>query len=265
MSSLLAKASASARCLAERGFAVVPDIYSPDDIAEAAALMGGLYNRYQEFEKFKPARGWVVAGDMAPASTPGAGIAQPEILHPSLLEPQLLQSGLFRKCLAFIHSISPSVSMRFDHVIVKNPRSQVETPWHQDLAYTKTSPLLQAILRKRIHLWIPLQDATPENGCMEFVPGSHKGALLHHDVVARRSGHPTYVFTPDGHQQTEFGAVAAGGMTMHDIRTLHRAGANITDMPRSAWIIQFGLFGTGEQKLRRVLGKLPSFRASTST
>jgi hypothetical protein len=246
------------RHLADHGFAIVPDLYSPGDIAETAALMTGLFERYAELSHKKPARGWVVAGDMAPASTPGEGIAQPEILHPSLIEPRLLEAGLFRKCMAFIRSISPAVSVRFDHVIVKNPLSNAETPWHQDLVYSNSNRMLQSLSRKRIHLWIPLQDATPENGCLEFVPGSHKGALMNHDVAARRSGHPCYVATPDAATHTVFGAVAAGGMTMHDIRTLHRAGANRTDKPRMAWIVQFGLFGSSEQNLMRLLGKLPS-------
>jgi hypothetical protein len=44
--------------------------------------------------------------------------------------------------------------------------STIPTPWHQDAFYwegtTKTS------------VWIALDDATPDNGCLIYIPGSHK-------------------------------------------------------------------------------------------
>ena len=40
---------------------------------------------------------------------------------------------------------------------------------HQDGSYLHTNPL------KVIGVWIALEDCTVENGCLSFVPGSHKG------------------------------------------------------------------------------------------
>lgn len=49
-------------------------------------------------------------------------------------------------------------------------------PWHQDNAYFSVEPL-DAI----IGVWIALDDATPENGCMHVIPGGHRqGAHKHH-------------------------------------------------------------------------------------
>jgi ectoine hydroxylase-related dioxygenase (phytanoyl-CoA dioxygenase family) len=45
--------------------------------------------------------------------------------------------------------------------------------WHQDYSYwTRTSPL------QHLTCWVGLDDATIENGCMYYVPGSHKWGLL---------------------------------------------------------------------------------------
>jgi ectoine hydroxylase-related dioxygenase (phytanoyl-CoA dioxygenase family) len=45
--------------------------------------------------------------------------------------------------------------------------------WHQDYSYwTRTSPL------QHLTCWVALDDATTENGCMYYVPGSHRWGLL---------------------------------------------------------------------------------------
>ncbi len=42
---------------------------------------------------------------------------------------------------------------------------------HQDATYLYMEPSL-----KMIGFWIALEDATLENGCLSFIPGSHKCA-----------------------------------------------------------------------------------------
>jgi phytanoyl-CoA hydroxylase len=52
--------------------------------------------------------------------------------------------------------------------LVKPPRIGSEKPWHQDAAYFRSSdPNLI------VGVWIALDPATRENGCMEFIRGSH--------------------------------------------------------------------------------------------
>jgi len=60
--------------------------------------------------------------------------------------------------------------------LVKPPFIGREKPWHQDNAYFSVEPL-DAILG----VWIALDDAAVENGCMHVIPGGHKdGAFRHH-------------------------------------------------------------------------------------
>ncbi len=59
--------------------------------------------------------------------------------------------------------------------LVKPPRIGAEKPWHQDAAYFRGSdPDLM------FGVWIALDPATRENGCMEVVPGSHLGGPVPH-------------------------------------------------------------------------------------
>jgi phytanoyl-CoA hydroxylase len=51
-----------------------------------------------------------------------------------------------------------------------------EKPWHQDNAYFSFAPL-ESILG----VWLALDDAAVENGCMHVIPGGHRsGAFRHH-------------------------------------------------------------------------------------
>jgi phytanoyl-CoA hydroxylase len=59
--------------------------------------------------------------------------------------------------------------------LVKPPRIGSEKPWHQDASYFRmTDPGLI------VGVWIALDPALRQNGCMELVPGSHLGGAVPH-------------------------------------------------------------------------------------
>lgn len=59
--------------------------------------------------------------------------------------------------------------------LVKPPHMGSEKPWHQDAAYFRvTDPALI------VGVWIALDPALRENGCMELVPGSHRDGAVPH-------------------------------------------------------------------------------------
>jgi ectoine hydroxylase-related dioxygenase (phytanoyl-CoA dioxygenase family) len=47
-----------------------------------------------------------------------------------------------------------------------------ETPWHQDGQYWPINPLATCTV------WLAIDDATEENGCLRFIKGSHKNKKL---------------------------------------------------------------------------------------
>jgi ectoine hydroxylase-related dioxygenase (phytanoyl-CoA dioxygenase family) len=117
---------------------------------------------------------------------------------------------------------------------MKPPQYGAATPWHQDEAYFNP-----AQIHNNLSVWIPLQEATVENGCMQFIPGSHKEVLPHHHI-----GHDPDVPGLEIDQIEPENAVAcpipAGGATIHNCRTLHYAGPNLSDIPRRAYVLIFG-------------------------
>ena len=62
-----------------------------------------------------------------------------------------------------------------DMALMKPPRLGREKPWHQDKAYFEY-PLGTPV----VGVWIALDEATIENGCMQVLPGRHKeGPIIH--------------------------------------------------------------------------------------
>ncbi len=63
-----------------------------------------------------------------------------------------------------------------NQALLKPPHAGSEKPWHQDLAYFDLDPTAPVI-----GVWIALDAATPNNGCMHVIPGSHRwGPALHY-------------------------------------------------------------------------------------
>jgi phytanoyl-CoA hydroxylase len=50
--------------------------------------------------------------------------------------------------------------------VFKNAKTSFNSPWHQDWFYWQGT--------NKISIWIALDDATPENGCLRMVPGTHR-------------------------------------------------------------------------------------------
>ena len=62
-----------------------------------------------------------------------------------------------------------------DMALIKPPLLGREKPWHQDKAYFEF-PLATPI----VGVWIALDEATVENGCMQVLPGRHKDGPITH-------------------------------------------------------------------------------------
>ena len=74
--------------------------------------------------------------------------------------------------------IQPGHRMIQDMALLKPPFHGAEKPWHQDTAYFDFTPLGGVI-----GVWIALDEATVENGCMQVIPGSHlAGPAQHYHV-----------------------------------------------------------------------------------
>ncbi|OIW28861.1 phytanoyl-CoA dioxygenase family protein [Coniochaeta ligniaria NRRL 30616] len=67
-------------------------------------------------------------------------------------------------------------------VILKQPEIGGAVPPHQDSCFLYTDP------PSAVGFWYALEDATLENGCLSFLPGSHRWAPVEKRLVRRRTG-----------------------------------------------------------------------------
>ncbi|NKB66656.1 MAG: hypothetical protein GKR89_06310 [Candidatus Latescibacteria bacterium] len=99
-------------------------------------------------------------------------------------------------------------------------------PWHQDLGYLQPD----AEETFMVNFWIPLVDATPENGCMEVIAGSHQTPLIGHDhgmgPGANFKG-ITDDYLPSGEEVSC--PVKKGGVLLIQHKTIHRSIPNLSD------------------------------------
>jgi ectoine hydroxylase-related dioxygenase (phytanoyl-CoA dioxygenase family) len=162
----------------------------------------------------------------------------PQILNPSQYAPELLHSAtLDRAREVLLELLGPDATVGGDHAINKPPRHGVETPWHQDEAYWDP-----ALRHTSLSIWIPLQEATVENGCMHFVPGSHHGEVVPHRPIGGDPRVHGLEVEPGAVDVSAAVAcpIPAGGATIHAGRTLHYTSPNHTADHRRAYIITGG-------------------------
>ncbi|MBI3923645.1 MAG: phytanoyl-CoA dioxygenase family protein, partial [Armatimonadetes bacterium] len=102
---------------------------------------------------------------------------------------------------------------------------------HQDNAYFRVSPADHVIT-----CWCALDDATVENGCMFYIPGSHRLGLVDHKAVEN-----TPHLIPPEFQEDKAVAVPirTGGCIFHHSLVLHKSPPNRTASWRRAFVCHY--------------------------
>jgi ectoine hydroxylase-related dioxygenase (phytanoyl-CoA dioxygenase family) len=106
--------------------------------------------------------------------------------------------------------------------------------WHQDYSYwTRTQPM------QHLTCWIALDDSTIDNGCLYYVPGSHKWQLL---PITGLAGDMNEIMTVLNDEQKEAFRpvpieIKRGQCSFHHPLTVHGSYENRSDRPRRATLI----------------------------
>lgn len=224
---------AQVACYHKQGYLAIDQITTPEEVA----YLQKAYDRI-----FKQRVGHDVGDefDLVGGENSDGPPKLPQIVEPRNYAPEFRNTLYEANAIAIAGQLlGPDMVQRGSHAIFKPAHYGSPTPWHQDAAYwNPLKPYLSAL-----SIWMPLQDATCENGCMQFIPKSHKLELLPHHPI----GHDPQVIgleVDDGHADFS-NAVAcpipAGGATFHGGHMLHYAGPNHSDVPRRAYILMFGV------------------------
>jgi ectoine hydroxylase-related dioxygenase (phytanoyl-CoA dioxygenase family) len=129
--------------------------------------------------------------------------------------------------------LGPNVDLYWNQSVFKAPEGEKEFPWHQDDGYTPVTP------SPYLTLWLALNDATTENGCISVIPGSHKQGRVPH----RSSPIGLICHELDDPNQGIMVPVKAGSMAAFQSLMFHKSGVNRSKSMRKAYIIQYSRAG----------------------
>lgn len=138
----------------------------------------------------------------------------------------------------FLHPASQLLGgpVRFwhDQIFCKPAHHGGVVAWHQDYSYwTRTQPMAH------LSCWIGLDDSTVDNGCVHYVPGSHRWDLLPITGLASDMNAIREVLSEE--QAREFQPVAIelnkGEASFHHPLMVHGSFENRTANPRRATVI----------------------------
>jgi len=123
--------------------------------------------------------------------------------------------------------IGPDVRLYWDQAVYKKPDTDAHFPWHQDNGYAFVEP------QAYVTCWVPLVDATEQNGCPWVVPGVHRRGTLRHWIS------PFGLQCLDAPPDALAVPARAGDVIVFSSLTPHWTGPNSTNTVRKAYIVQY--------------------------
>jgi ectoine hydroxylase-related dioxygenase (phytanoyl-CoA dioxygenase family) len=201
------------------GYVVVPDVFAAEELAAIDREIDRLIAEPGN-EATGPRAGWIF--QVARRSDLAAAFAEDERL------------------LALIKDVVvPGVAIHSTKLVTKLPHSDEVCHWHQDEAFYLKPDDPATYSRTRMSVWVPLQEAAVDNGCLWVVPGSHTWGLEDYTVV----DHGTCVRKIDREAYArEHGIpvpVDAGAVVLFNAYTWHSSQGNRTARVRRAFIVSY--------------------------
>ena len=223
--------SEQVRFFDEQGYLRVDRLTTPEEILQIRSIIQDLFHR-------RAGENEGAYGELIDGREQHAVVNSPQLLNPVNYAPELHKTKCFANALKIAKKLlGPDARFFLDLTILKTPKTGAATPWHQDAAFR--DPRFEY---REVAIWVPLQPVDVESGCLQFIPGSHRGPILTHHPMNNDLRSQALECTPSFEPA---GVVACplpmGGCSIHPPRTLHHAGPNISSTPRLAYIMVFGL------------------------
>lgn len=114
-----------------------------------------------------------------------------------------------------------------DQALIKRPWAN-PTSWHLDTPYWSFTDA------RALSIWVALDDATLENGCLFFIPGSHLKTSFENPGIGKNMGAIFEYFPALKNDISKAAVMKAGSCSFHNGLTVHGANANMTNGYRRA-------------------------------
>ena len=208
------------------GYIVVENVISAKDIAELRKITDEFVDKSRQVTEHTN------VFDLEPGHTPEAPqlrrLKNPVVLHP--IYDRMLRHDYILDSVAQL--IGPNIRYDTSKLNMKSAGFGSPVEWHQDFAFA-----VAVTNDDMLSVGVAIDDMTQDNGCLLFVPRSHKGPIYDHyenDVFVGGITDPN--FRPDSAVPIE---VKAGGITIHHTRTLHASAPNASGQSRRLLLLQY--------------------------
>jgi ectoine hydroxylase-related dioxygenase (phytanoyl-CoA dioxygenase family) len=171
-------------------------------------------------------------------------VAQEDLANPHMIPPTegaqvnpFMEAARHPAILDMVEqALGPDLILWITRILCKPAGKGREVPWHQDGEYWLMRPLATC------SVWIAIDAVSTSNGCMRFIPGSHKRQELYrHHQTARENLVLNLELDQDQFDESKAVNVEleAGQISLHDVRMIHGSLANTSGERRAALIMRY--------------------------
>lgn len=167
---------AEVEAFARDGYLAVAGLLSAAEVADVlaglAAVLAEPGDTLVEYEAWAAER---LASEPAPSGAERMDLVR-KLMGFVGADPRLAGAAAQPALLSIVQRLAgePRMELYQDMALLKPPGGGREKPWHQDNAYFHLEPGTPII-----GVWIALDPATVDNGCMHVRPGTHRAPVLH--------------------------------------------------------------------------------------
>jgi hypothetical protein len=134
--------------------------------------------------------------------------------------------------------VGPDIGLWSTHFIAKQPRVGKATPWHEDSSYWNGRVSTMAGI---VTIWLALDRATKDNGCMAVIPGTHNNGFSSYVPVDESQNIFSSEIDPTEIDESKavYLELEPNHCSLHEGRIIHGAKANTSDSRRAGYTIRF--------------------------
>ncbi|MCC7264056.1 MAG: phytanoyl-CoA dioxygenase family protein [Candidatus Latescibacteria bacterium] len=121
-----------------------------------------------------------------------------------------------------------------DGIRIWHDQTLIKEAWANPTAWHLDNPYWSFFSPHSTSIWVALDDVTYENGCLYFIPGSHRESRFESCGIGENMGDLFKVYPQWAERRAVAGPMKAGSCSFHNGLTAHGAGPNMTPGRRRA-------------------------------
>jgi phytanoyl-CoA hydroxylase len=217
----------------DQGFVVIENLLTPAEVAE---LRAAVEVAVEEMGDAFMGGGVKRAVERAVDPTPKAGPQERTFYNRVFLQKVNLwkQSPTVKRFVAGPEIGGIASQLAGCDLRVWHDQTLQKSPWANPTAWHMDNPYHSFHSPQEISVWIALDDATPQNGCMHYLPGAHKRVTYENSTIGPNFAEFFEVYPELQDIMPVAAPMRAGTCGFHSGLTPHCAGPNITPHWRRA-------------------------------